>query len=108
MRRILLRENSFCAEDDGEISALRILKIAAKSVQSHDKIGVKFYAKRSDAKSGNFTLKNPYGKISPPKARSKPTKKEVKDQKAAAANPHDEIPPANFFRVKSLWIWGGI
>ena len=69
----------------GEIFALRILKIAAKAVQSHDKIGVKFYAKRSDAKSGNFTLKNPYGKISPPKARSRPTKKEVKDQKAAAA-----------------------
>ena len=38
----------------GKISALRILKIAAKSPQSHDKIAVKFYAERADAKSANF------------------------------------------------------
>ena len=51
----------------GEISALRILKIVAKAVQSHSKIAAKFYAKHADAKSVNFTLKNPYDKILPPK-----------------------------------------
>ena len=54
----LLRENSFCTEDDGKISALCILKIVTKPVQNHGKIGVKFYAERSDAKSVNFALKN--------------------------------------------------
>jgi len=36
--RILLRENSFYAEDDSKISALRILKIGAKSRQDRRKI----------------------------------------------------------------------
>ena len=44
-------------------------------MQSHDKIAVKFYAERANAKSINFALKNPYGKISPSKARQKSAKK---------------------------------
>ncbi|WP_295152801.1 hypothetical protein [uncultured Campylobacter sp.] len=52
-------------------------------MQNQDKIGVKFYAERANAKSVNFYSENPCGKISPPKARSKPAKKDVKDQKAA-------------------------
>ena len=77
-------------------------------MQSHGKIDVKFYAECADAKSVNFTLKNPYGKISPPKARPKPAKKEVKDQKAAAANSSRQNSSRKFLGVKSLWIWGGI
>ncbi|WP_298705135.1 hypothetical protein [uncultured Campylobacter sp.] len=48
-------------------------------MQSHDKIGVKFYAEWANAKSVNFALKNPYGKISPPKARLKLAKRVQKD-----------------------------
>ncbi|WP_291940350.1 hypothetical protein [Campylobacter sp.] len=48
-------------------------------MQSHGKIAVKFYAERANAKSINFALKNPYGKISPSKARPKPAKRVQKD-----------------------------
>nr|WP_314375189.1 hypothetical protein [uncultured Campylobacter sp.] len=54
-------------------------------MQNQDKIGIKFYAERANAKSVNFTLKNPCGEISPLKARPKLTRRVPKNQKAAAA-----------------------
>lgn len=65
----------------GEISALCVSKITIQPVQSHDKIAVKFYAERANAKSINFALKNPYGKISPSKARPKPVQSPPKECK---------------------------
>ena len=76
-RRILLRENSFCAEDDSKISALCVLKITIQQVQSHDKIGVKFYAERANAKSANFlqNLRRNFTAKSSFKARQKSAKR---------------------------------
>ena len=52
-----------------------------KPVQNHNKIAVKFYVKRANAKSSNFTLKKSCGKISPPKARLRPSKTRQKSAK---------------------------
>jgi len=79
----------------GEISVLCILKIAAKLVQSHDKIGVKFYAERTETQRARIFCKI-YDEISPPKARLRQPKACSKTKKPPPQNPHDEILPANF------------
>ena len=76
------------------------LKIAAQSQQDRRKI-LCGAGRREERK---FYSENPCGKIAPPKARPKLTKRVPKNQEAAAAKSSRRNSARKFLPVKSLWM----